>query len=120
MRILIIMALLAPFLFAAPAFHGKRTFVQPDGTTVEYRVRGDEYLHWNQTKDGDILLYSKQNKQLEHAIIKEGKLQASGVVFSDKVKSRKTTPVTRVSQKELRDLHAKKRQDKLSKIKRVH
>ena len=82
MRYLLVLSLLASYLFAAPAFHGKRTFTQPDGTVVEYRVQGDEHLHWNETENGDILLYSKKNNRLEFAEKENGTLQPSGVAFS--------------------------------------
>ena len=84
MKYILILSFISSLLLAAPAFQGKRTFTQPDGTVVEYRAQGDEYLHWNETEKGDILLYSKKNKRLEFAEIKNSTLQASGVAFSKK------------------------------------
>lgn len=108
-------------LFAAPAFHGKRTFTQPDGTVVEYRAQGDEHLHWNETENGDILLYSKKNKRLEFAEIKNGILQPSGVPVSEakgaKAPSMKSA---KLSREEVVKLHKKRRDEHLSKMKSRH
>ncbi len=121
MRYLLIISLLASFLFAAPAFHGKRTFTQPDGTVVEYRVQGDEHLHWNETANGDILLYSKKNKRLEFAEIRNGTLQSSGVAYSksDTAKAPSVTP-RKLSREEIAELHKKRRDEHLSKMKSRH
>ncbi|MGB5966146.1 MAG: hypothetical protein WBG65_11555, partial [Sulfurimonadaceae bacterium] len=82
MKYLIVLSFITSILLAAPAFHGKRTFTQPDGTVVEYRAQGDEHLNWMESENGDILLYSKKNKRLEYAEIKDNTLKASGVAFS--------------------------------------
>lgn len=116
MRPLIFLLLGVQLLLAAPAFQGKRTFTQPDGTVVEYRAQGDEYLHWNETEKGDILLYSKKNKRLEFAEIKNSTLQASGVAFSKKASSERT----QISKEELSALHKKRRDERLSKMKSRH
>lgn len=48
-------AVLAAFqMNAAPAFPGKQTVTQPDGTTIEVRVVGDERFHTLVT-DADAL-----------------------------------------------------------------
>ena len=119
MKFLLILTLLSTLLFAAPAFHGKRTFTQADGTIVEYRQNGDEYLHWQETDNGDILLFSKKSKQLEYAMIKNGSLKPSGIIFSKKKKSKKSSPHMKISNKELKELYLKKRQTKLSKMKKA-
>ena len=124
MRHLILFALFAQLLLAAPAFHGKRTFTQPDGTVVEYRAQGDEHLNWMESKNGDILLYSKKNKRLEHAEIKDNTLKASGVPFSkvDVSNARSASAVTwaKPSKEELSALHKKRRDERLSKMKSRH
>jgi hypothetical protein len=121
MKYLLILSLLASYLFAAPAFHGKRTFTQPDGTVVEYRVQGDEYLHWNETENGDILLYSKKHRRLEFAEIEDGTLQPSGIPYSkpDTSKAPSVTPC-KLTREEIAELHRKRRDEHLSKMKSRH
>lgn len=115
MRHMLIIFILSQLLLAAPAYSGKRTFTQPDGTVVTYRMQGDEHLHWLESKEGDILLKSEKNRRLEYAAIKEGKLKASGIAFS-----KKSVPLKRVSKNELRELHAIKQNKRLSKMKSRH
>ena len=42
-------------LLAVPAMPGKRIFVNPDGTTVEYEVRGDEFYHFMADESNNML-----------------------------------------------------------------
>ena len=104
MKYLILFALFVQLLLAAPAYQGKRVFTQPDGTKVTYRLRGDEHLNWMENESGDILLFSKKNKRLEFAEIKNNTLQASGVPFSKSgtAKSSSATPQPKLSKKEIR------------------
>ena len=115
MRYFVLLSFIISLLLAAPAFHGKRTFTQPDGTVVEYRVQGDEHLHWNETENGDILLYSKKNNRLEFAEIKNGSLQPSGVAFSRSTAAAEAPK--RLSREEIAELHKKRRDEHLSKMK---
>ena len=110
--------LFTQLLLATPAFPGKKIFTQPDGTEVIYRLQGDEHLHWNETENGDILLYSKKNKRLEYAEIKENTLQASGVAFSKNGTATSKRP--QISKEELSALHKKRRDERLSKMKSRH
>ncbi len=73
-------------LDAAPAFSRERTFVQPDGSTFIGKVRGDEYLHWIETKDGDIVLYNKKTKRYESAQITADDLRPDGTMYRPGVK----------------------------------
>jgi len=124
MRPLIFLLLGIQLLLAAPAFQGKRTFMQPDGTVVEYRAQGDEHLNWMESGSGDILLYSKKNKRLEHAEIKNNSLKASGVPFTkiDASNARSTSAITwsKPSKEELSALHKERRDEHLSKMKSRH
>ena len=119
MRYLLILSFITSLLFAAPAFHGKRTFTQPDGTQVTYRLQGDEHLNWVESESGDILLYSKKNKRLEYAQIKNNTLEASGIPFSEADTAKPPSAVTppKISKEELRVLHDKRRDEHLSKMK---
>lgn len=42
--------------WAVPARRGVRTVTQPDGTTIQVRVVGDEFAHYTLNTDGDILV----------------------------------------------------------------
>ena len=42
-------------LLAVPAMPGKRTFINPDGTTVEYELRGDEFYHFMADAENNVL-----------------------------------------------------------------
>lgn len=46
---------LAVSAFAVPARPGKRTMLQPDGTTIEYYVYGDEIYHYMADSNGRLL-----------------------------------------------------------------
>jgi hypothetical protein len=118
MRYLLILSFIIPLLFAAPAFQGKRTFTQPDGTVVEYRLQGDEYLNWAESENGAILLYSKKNKRLEFAEIRDNTLKASGIPFSgaDVAKPASAVAQPYVSKEALRALHEKRHDEHLSKM----
>ena len=124
MKYILILSFISSLLLAAPAFQGKRTFTQPDGTVVEYRAQGDEYLNWMVSENGDILLYSKKNKRLEHAEIKNNSLKTSGVPFTkaDASNARSTSAITwsKPSKEELSALHKKRRDERLSKMKSRH
>ena len=110
---IIVLIAIAQFVFAAPAFSGKRTFVQPDGTEVNYRLKGDEYLHWIETQQGDILLYNEAKNRFEYAEIKDGNLRQSGVLFAPKhhqKRASKKNTFHSVSKEELTSLQQQKRQ----------
>ena len=124
MKYLIVLSFITSILLAAPAFHGKRTHTQPDGTEVTYRLQGDEHLNWMESENGDILLYSKKNKRLEYAEIKDNTLKASGVPFSkvDVSNARSASAITwaKPSKEDLTALHKKRRDEHLSKMKSRH
>ena len=59
---------------AVPAKREVRTVTQPDGTTIEVRIVGDEYLHYMVTNDGNIVsrdtdgryCYAGRNRRPHH------------------------------------------------------
>lgn len=118
MKHLLYIALLSQLLMAAPAFQGKRTFTQPNGETITYRMHGDEYLHWFESENGDIMLYNKKNKRIESAVIKDGLLKASGHAFSPANRSaaQNTQAITREM---LLELQQQRRKTHFSKIHRI-
>ncbi len=118
MKYILILSFILSLLAAAPAFHGKRTFTQPDGTEITYRLQGDEHLNWIESESGDILLYSKKDKRLEFAEIKNGTIKASGIAFSKKNMIASNRP--KLSKEEIITLHKKRRDEHLSKMKNRH
>ena len=124
MKYLLLFSFITSLLFAAPAFQGKRIFTQPDGTVVTYQLQGDEHLNWVTNQKGDILLFSKENKRLEFAEIKDGRLKTSGVPFTeaDATNSRAASAVTwkKPTREELNTLHQERRDARLSKMKNRH
>jgi len=114
MKYLLFLPLITSILLAVPAYPGKHTFTQPDGTVVEYRVQGDEHLHWNETENGDILLYSKTNGYMEFAEIRDGTLQPSGIPFST---SATAVGAAKLTREEVAELHKKRRDEHLSNMK---
>ncbi len=81
MKPLLMAILLASVLFAAPAFERKRVFTQPDGSTFTGTFKGDEYLHWIETENGEILVYDKTAKQYEEAVVTPERLEGSGEMY---------------------------------------
>jgi len=69
----IIVVLLTSFtvkLLAVPAAPFLITFAQPDGSTFQAHLKGDEYFSWIETKNKMILVKSKKNGFFEFAVIK--------------------------------------------------
>ena len=83
LRLFLGSALLSALLFAAPAFQGVRTFIQNDGSGFQAQIKGDEYLNWVETKNGDILIYNKEDQNYDYAVITEGELKPSGKKYSN-------------------------------------
>ncbi|MDR2907071.1 MAG: M6 family metalloprotease domain-containing protein [Bacteroidales bacterium] len=55
-------------LFGAPAKPTPRTHTQSDGTQLTVRLRGDEYLHWQETADG-YTLFREANGDFSYACL---------------------------------------------------
>jgi len=54
--ILAFILLLFPFiLVAGPAYPGRITYTQPDGTTIGIHIHGDEFGHWVTDDSGNVL-----------------------------------------------------------------
>ncbi|RUM70397.1 MAG: hypothetical protein DSZ08_04825 [Sulfurovum sp.] len=53
--------------FSMPAYHGKLTFTQQDGSTFEGKLKGDEYFSWIEDRQGNIILFNNQSKTYEYA-----------------------------------------------------
>ena len=42
-------------LFAVPAYRGLITYTQPDGSTIQIRLHGDEFFHWTTDASGQVV-----------------------------------------------------------------
>lgn len=124
MRYLILFTLTLQLIYAAPAFQGKRTFTQPDGSEVSYRLQGDEHLNWVESENGDILLFNKKENRLEYAEIREGTLKPSGVPYSKagsaSMQAASNIMPSKITKEELSALHKERRDAHLSKMKSRH
>lgn len=72
---------LVPLLHAVMAMPFKRTFTQSDGSTFKGHAKGDEYLHFIQNEEGDILIYNSKTKNYDYATIKNDRLVPSGIPY---------------------------------------
>ena len=74
MKLIILIALmLAGFavkLLAVPAAPFLITFAQPDGSTFQAHLRGDEYFSWIETENKMVLVKNKTSGFFEFALIK--------------------------------------------------
>lgn len=66
--------------FSMPAFPGDISYVQPDGTVVTYRLKGDERCHWIESVDGHILK-KETNGYLVYAEKQNDEIVASSVPY---------------------------------------
>ena len=66
----LILAGFAVKLLAVPATPFLITFAQPDGSTFQAHLKGDEYFSWIETKNKMILVKSKSSGYFELAVIK--------------------------------------------------
>ena len=71
-------------LMAVPAAPYLITFAQPDGSTFEAHLKGDENFNWIETENKQVLVKSKSSGYFEFALIEEDaeknlKLVPSGI-----------------------------------------
>ncbi len=86
-RISLEIALLAGFamnLMAVPAAPFLITFAQPDGSTFQAHLRGDEHFSWIEAENKMIIVKNKASGYFEFAILKRNdknrlKLMPSGI-----------------------------------------
>jgi hypothetical protein len=57
-------------LMAVPAAPFLITFAQPDGSTFQAHLRGDEYFSWIETENKQVLVQSKASGYFEFALLK--------------------------------------------------
>lgn len=102
MRAVLLIIMTAYMLFAAPAFSDKRRYVQPDGTTFHATPKGDEYLNWIQSEEGEILRFNRKSRNYDYAVIANSALRASGIAYKKEVVRSKS--IQRINHEELREL----------------
>ena len=83
----------AMYLIAVPATPYLITFAQPDGSTFEAHLKGDENFSWIETQNKQVLVKSKSSGFFEFALIKENtdkrlKLVPSGIPVTTQVQSK--------------------------------
>jgi len=111
MKFMLIIVFLGQLLLAAPAFQGKRTFTQPNGEVITYRLQGDQYLHWMEKDNGEVILYSEENRQMESAVIQDGQLKSSGHVVSNRQHTRQASAQQKkISHKDLETIYRLQRE----------
>ena len=57
-------------LMAVPAVPFLITFAQPDGSTFQAHLKGDEYFNWIETENKQVLVQSKASGYFEFALLK--------------------------------------------------
>jgi hypothetical protein len=82
-----LMSLMALASFGAYLVDVPYTYTQPDGTTVECLVTGDEYYHWVHDSDGFVILRD----------------EVGFLVYADKVDGKLVPTPYLVGQSDLRD-----------------
>lgn len=65
---------------AVPAAPGVHRLAQPDGSTVEARIFGDEYFHYYETTSGEILLRDNSGFMRPAFVRADGMLEARGEI----------------------------------------
>lgn len=66
---------------AVPAYPGLIESVQPDGTVVSIRLRGDEHRNWAETVDGYTLMHDSQGYWAFARETDGGAVEASGIRY---------------------------------------
>ena len=67
---------------AIPAYRGVLTATLPDGTTIDYRLHGDEHFHYMTTADGYTVLKDRDG-YLKYARVQNGELTITDVRAHD-------------------------------------
>lgn len=73
---------------AVPAKREVRTVTQPDGTTIEVRIVGDEYLHYMVTNDGNIVSRDTDGRYCYAKVATDGRIISTGISVTKERRSR--------------------------------
>ncbi|MEE2716917.1 MAG: hypothetical protein VX610_05770 [SAR324 cluster bacterium] len=69
--LLILICTTASSLWAVPAAPNLFTFEQPDGSTFQGYLRGDEYFSWVETKHGSVVVENRATRTFEFAVVRQ-------------------------------------------------
>lgn len=91
-KIILALIIISTVVLAVPALKGEKSFMQADGSTFNGYIKGDEWFHWIEDKQGNIIRYNKQSRNYEYGVLKivkgELNLMPSGVkVFTQMKKT---------------------------------
>ncbi len=86
--ILFFSCFLQQVLHAVPAYPKPVTFTQPDGTTIEVTIKGDEKVKWAVTSDGYTVLFNNKGFFEYANLDTKGDLIVTGMIASDPEKRR--------------------------------
>ena len=67
----LVLAVFAVKLLAVPAAPFLITFAQPDGSTFQAHLKGDEHFSWIETENKMIIVKNKKSRYFEFALIKQ-------------------------------------------------
>ena len=103
-----LLACFAMNLMAVPAAPFLITFAQPDGSTFQAHLRGDEHFSWIETENKQVLVQSKASGYFEFALLKRDDknrlvLSPSGTRYVEGAKSalRSESSPSNISRKQL-------------------
>ena len=113
----IILSLIGTFtmictIFAEPASPIPYVYTQPDGSQLTLHAKGDEYYHWIETQDKDIVI--NNNGYYEYATIIDDSIVASGVKVSSTTNSTQKNQLS--TRADIINLMLQKRSAKISQI----
>lgn len=80
--------LVSQSVWAVPAQGNFRTVMQPDGTSLQVSLRGDEWFHWQENEKREIVVFNQNSGYMEYATVKvmmNGKkaLVPSGIIATE-------------------------------------
>lgn len=112
-------------VMSGPAFKGLIDFKQPDGSTFQGSLKGDEWFSWIEDSQGNIVKYNNSTKRFEYSELSENNgefdLQHSGIAVQKPVQSnQKSTaninPKYHIDQNTLKQIWQTKRHNALEKV----
>jgi len=113
MKYLIMMVMINIYTFAAPAIPQELIFTQADGSQFKGKLIGDEYFHWQEDKAGRVLIYDKDSKNYDYAVLKQVdstyQLVSSGYKYNTQNKGARSVSIGNVDKKILYDIWREKR-----------
>ena len=113
MKYIIIWFASIELIVSAPAMIDEIEFSQSDGSSFTGHLRGDEYMHWEENKNGDILVYNKETKNYDYAIIKKVDnkdiLVASGTPYKNQNFTSRSRQIPKITKTTIQKMWREKR-----------